>query len=161
MSKGGSVTKNMELKKIIIIFLIILSPNIVNAETIKPDKDLTPYDVVKIQLEALKLNDVNDGGIKQTWIFAHPNNKKATGPYERFRIMMYGQQYRFLLNHSSHKIELFMNNSKKFIYKIKILAQDKQLLFYEWHVEKGSDEDCNNCWFTSAVSQPIDQGNTI
>ena len=33
--------------------------------------------------------------------------------------------------------------------------------FYEWHVQRGTDESCNDCWFTSAVSQPFDQGNTI
>ncbi len=151
----------MELKKILIISIIILFSNNLKGDSVTPNEKLTPLDVVKIQLEALKNNDEKDLGIKQTWLFAHPNNKKVTGPYERFRIMMYGQQYKFLLNHSSHKIELFMNSPKKIIYKIKILAKDKQLLFYEWHVERGNDEKCNDCWFTSAVSQPIDQGNTI
>jgi len=151
----------MELKKIIITILIIISTNHVFAENVEPNKDFTPYDVVKIQLEALKLNDVNDEGIKQTWLFAHPDNKKATGPYARFRIMLYGQQYKLLLNHLSHKIELIMNSPDKNIYKIEILAKDKQLFFYEWHVQKGSDDKCKDCWFTSAVSQPIDQGNTI
>ena len=28
----------------------------------------------------------------------------------RFRIMLYGKQYRLLLNHTSHKIELLMNS---------------------------------------------------
>ena len=45
--------------------------------------------------------------------------------------------------------------------KFKILAKDKKLLFYEWHVQKASEKNCNNCWFTSAVSIPVDQGNTI
>ena len=49
----------------------------------------------------------------------------------------------------------------KHIFKIEILAKDKKLLFYEWHVEKASEKNCNDCWFTSAVSIPIDQGNTI
>ena len=161
MSKRRGVKKNMELKKfLVVIFILFLSSN-AYTENVKPNKDFTPYDVVKIQLEALKLNDVNDKGIKQTWLFAHPNNKKVTGPYARFRIMLYGQQYRFLLNHLSHKIELIMNSPEKFIYKIKILAKDKQLFFYEWHLQKGSDDKCKDCWFTSAVSQPIDQGNTI
>ena len=55
---------------------------------------MLPYDVVKIQLEALKNNNDNDAGIKQTWLFAHPDNKKMTGPYERFRIMIYDVHYR-------------------------------------------------------------------
>jgi len=41
------------------------------------------------------------------------------------------------------------------------LAKDKQLLFYEWHVQKASEKNCKDCWFTSGVSMPMDQGNTI
>ena len=151
----------MELKKFIISFIFIFYFSHLNAELIKPNKKLNPYDVVKIQLLALKDNDEKDQGIKQTWFFAHPDNKKITGPYERFRIMIYGQQYKFLLNHSSHKINLITNSANKFIYRIEILSDKKQLFFYEWHVQKGSDENCKNCWFTSAVSMPVDQGNTI
>ena len=151
----------MELKKILILLILILLNTSVYAELTEPNKKLEPYDVVKIQLEALKNNNKDDNGIKQTWLFAHPDNKKITGPYERFRIMIYGQQYKFLLNHSSHKINLITNSPNKFIYRIEILSDKKQLFFYEWHVQKGSEENCKNCWFTSAVSIPVDQGNTI
>ena len=151
----------MELKKILILLILILLNTSVYAELTEPNKRLEPYDVVKIQLEALKNNNKDDNGIKQTWLFAHPDNKKITGPYERFRIMIYGQQYKFLLNHSSHKINLITNSSNRFIYRIEILSDKKQLFFYEWQVQKGSEEKCKNCWFTSAVSIPVDQGNTI
>ena len=151
----------MELKKFIIAILFIISTSHVFAENVEANKNFTPYDVVKIQLEALKLNDANDDGIKQTWLFAHPNNKKATGPYERFRIMIYGAQYNLLLEHTSHKINLIMNTPKKYIYGVELLTKDKKLFFYEWHVEKGSNKDCNDCWFTSAVSIPKNQGNSI
>ena len=151
----------MELKKFLILLILILLNTSVYAELTKPNKKLEPYDVVKIQLEALKNNNKDDNGIKQTWLFAHPDNKKVTGPYERFRIMIYGQQYKFLLNHSSHKINLITNSPNRFIYRIEILSDKKQLFFYEWHVQKGSEEKCKNCWFTSAVSIPVDQGNTI
>jgi hypothetical protein len=152
----------MELKNYFITIIFLCFFNHAHSDAIKPAENLTPYDVVKIQLNALKNNDSSkDQGIKQVWIFAHPNNKKATGPYERFRIMIYGKQYNILLNHSSHKINLIMNGDEKNIYRIEILAKNKQLFFYEWHVEKGNDENCKNCWFTSAVSVPVDQGNTI
>ena len=151
----------MELKKFLILLFFIFFTNLVKAELAKPDKKLEPYDVVKIQLEALKNNDEKDNGIKQTWIFAHPDNRKITGPYERFRIMIYGQQYKYLINHDSHKIKLTSNSPNTYIYRIEILTEDKKLYFYEWHVQKGSDDNCKNCWFTTAVSQPIDQGNTI
>tara|TARA_X000001036_G_scaffold180407_1_gene170745 strand:+ start:417 stop:872 length:456 start_codon:yes stop_codon:yes gene_type:complete len=151
----------MELKRYLILFIFIFFTNSVYAELLKPNKQLEPYDVVKIQLEALKNNNENDNGIKQTWLFAHPDNKKVTGPYERFRIMIYGEQYKFLINHTSHKIKLVTNDLTTFIYRIEILSANKQLFFYEWHVQKGNDEACKNCWFTSSVSKPADQGNTI
>ena len=161
MSKGRGARKNMELKKLSFTVIFILFFSSLNADSITPNKKLLPYDVVKIQLEALKNNNKNDDGIKVTWLFAHPDNKKVTGPYERFRIMIYGQQYRQLLNHDSHKINLIMNTPNKHMFKIKILTKDKQLLFYEWHVQKATEENCIDCWFTTAVSIPIDQGNTI
>ena len=58
-------------------------------------------------------------GIKQVWVFAHPENKKVTGPYEKFRIMIYGAQYRYLLNHTSHKIDLMMNTPQKIYTKLR------------------------------------------
>ena len=60
-----------------------------------------------------------------------------------------------------NKINLIMNNLNKHVFEIEILTKDKQLLFYKWHVQKATEENCNNCWFTSVVSIPIDQGNTI
>ena len=153
----------MELRKIFSILILTISIFDANAEIIKPDKNFTPYEVVKLQLNALKNNKPSneDQGIKQVWLFAHPDNKKVTGPYERFRLMIYGNQYRLLLNHSSHKINLIMNTDRKNIFRIEILTNEKKLFYYEWHVEKGSDKNCKDCWYTSAVSIPINQGNSI
>ena len=49
--------------------------------------------------------------------------KKLQDHYERFRIMIYGQQYKFLLNHSSHKIKLITNSPNKYVYRIEILIK--------------------------------------
>ena len=51
--------------------------------------------------------------------------------------MIYGAQYRYLLDHTSHKIDLMMNTMQKNIYKVEILTKEKKLFFYEWHVKKG------------------------
>ena len=45
----------MELKKIYFFIIIILFNSELNGETITPNEKLLPYDVVKIQLEALKI----------------------------------------------------------------------------------------------------------
>ena len=74
---------------------------------------------------------------------------------------LYDVHYRILLNHFSHKIDLIMNTDKKFVYGVKVLSEEKKQFYYLWHVEKGDDQNCNNCWFTSGVSMPTDQGNSI
>ena len=153
----------MELKKYFIFIVILNFTNFLYADIIKPDQKLTPYDVIKIQLNALKKNNQpnKNSGIEQTWEFAHPENKKITGPYERFQKMLLGDQYNVLLNHESHKIKLIMNSKDKYIYNVELISIDKKMYLYEWHLEKITIENCNSCWFTTIVSSPIKKGNTI
>ena len=153
----------MELKKYFIFIIILNFTNFLHADMIKPAKNLTAFDVIKIQLNALKKNNEpnKNSGIKQTWVFAHPENKKITGPYERFQKMLLGDQYNVLIDHESHKIRLIMNSKNKYIYNVELISSDKKLYFYEWHLEKSTTNNCTNCWFTTIVSSPINKGNII
>ena len=153
----------MELKKYFILIVIFGFTNFLYADIIKPAENLTAYDVIKIQLNALKNNNKPNinFGIEQTWAFAHPENKKITGPYKRFQKMLFGDQYKVLLNHESHKIKLIVSSKNKYIYNVDIISSDKKMYFYEWHLEKSTNDKCSNCWFTTIVSPPIDKGNTI
>jgi hypothetical protein len=153
----------MELKKYLILIIIFSFTEYLYADVIKPAENLTAYDVVKIQLTALKNNNKpsKNAGIKQTWIFAHPQNKKFTGPYERFEKMLLSNQYKFLLNHDSHKIKLIMNSKDTYVYNIELISKEKKMYFYKWHLEKSTTDQCSNCWFTTIVSPPTDKGNTV
>ena len=153
----------MELKKYLIFITIFSFTEFLHADIVKPSENLTAYDVVKIQLTALKNNNKpkKNSGIKQTWIFAHPENKKFTGPYERFEKMLLGVQYNILLNHDSHKIKLVTKTLRTYIYNIELISKDKKMYFYEWHLKKSTIDECNSCWFTTIVSPPTDKGNTI
>jgi len=153
----------MELNKYIIIIIFLNLTNFLYADIIQPAKNLTAYDVVKIQLIALKNNNKlsKNDGIKQTWIFAHPENKKFTGPYEKFEKMILSNQYKILLNHTSHKINLIINSEEKYIYNIELITKKKKIYFYEWHLEKSTTEKCDGCWFTTIVSPPLNIGDAI
>ena len=153
----------MELKKYIIIIFLLNFTNVLYADIIQPTKNLTAYDVLKIQLTGLKNNNKisKNDGIKQTWAFAHPENKKFTGPYERFEKMILSNQYKILLNHVSHKIKLISNSEKNYIYNIELITKNKKIFFYKWHLEKSDTENCTSCWFTTIVSPPINIGNAI
>ena len=61
-------------------------------------------EVIKIQLSGLQQNDLEykDSGIEQTWKFAHPNNKRVTGPLSNFKMMIKSDSYGMMINHLSH-----------------------------------------------------------
>ena len=88
-----------------LIFFFFLFTNIANADLIKPNTNLKPFEVLMIQLNSLKNNNnpYKDAGIEQTWEFAHPKNKAATGPLERFKKMIYSDMYKILIKHENHK----------------------------------------------------------
>ena len=95
-----------------------------DAEVIKPNNKIDPYEVVKIQLNSLMKNDdpYKDNGIKQTWEFAHPNNQKYTGPLPRFKVMLKGESYKMLLNHLDHKIVIIKETIDVADYQVTVLA---------------------------------------
>ena len=86
---------------ILILFFAVMFIVTTRADIIKPNNGIEPYQVVKIQLRSLKNNDkpFKNAGIKQTWEFAHPSNKKYTGPLPKFINMINSESYKMLLNH--------------------------------------------------------------
>ena len=148
-------------KSLLITFLLISSSN---AELIKPNRDIKPAKVVEIQLNGLKKNDVNykDGGIEQTWNFAHPSNKKNTGPLPNFKMMIKGRSYQMLLNHVSHTITEVGSSDKWAQFEVIILDKEKIYHKFNWQVEKYTDEGpLKDCWLTTMVSSPIPLGSSI
>ena len=90
------------------IFFIFIFPSISNADLVKPNTNLQPFDVLMIQLSSLKNNNIpyKDAGIEQTWEFAHPNNKAITGPLDKFKKMIYSESYKILISHQSAEITI-------------------------------------------------------
>ena len=150
------------LLKFIIIFF--LSTNVSNADLIKPNNLFKAADVLLIQLNSLKNNNTpyKDAGIEQTWNFAHPNNKVFTGPFKKFKQMIYSENYKILIEHENNKIILLNESINKFVYKVYILSKDKKKYSYIWQIEKViQDGDFKDCWMTTMVSNPKYLGSTI
>ena len=100
------------LKKLQIIFkfllIFLISSSLSKAELLEPRSNIKPSEVIKIQLAGLQKNDYEfkDSGIEQTWKFAHPNNKKITGPLKKFKQMIYSESYEILLSHINNEITI-------------------------------------------------------
>ena len=90
------------MKVLIILFAIFISDTTL-AELLKPNPALKSNEVVSIQLNALKDNNnpFLNAGVAQTWEFAHPSNRKYTGPLENFVKMMYTPSYIICLLYTS------------------------------------------------------------
>ena len=156
------------LKKLHLTFSVILiffsNISLLKADLLIPNNSILPADVVKIQLVGLMNNDkeYKDSGIEQTWKFAHPNNKKATGPLDNFKRMIKGDTYQMMLNHLSHTVTQLGSSEKWAQFEVVILDKNKIYHKFNWQVEKFlEDGDLKDCWLTTMVSNPILLGSSI
>ena len=147
-----------------IILILLIFTSISKADLLKPNKNILPSEVVKIQLTGLQNNDSDfkDGGIEQTWNFAHPNNKRVTGPLSNFKMMIKSDSYGMMINHLSHTITELGSSDKWAQFEVIILDKDKLYHKFNWQVEKYTlDGILKDCWLTTMVSSPIPLGSSI
>ena len=147
-----------------ILFLIFINISFSNAELLTPNNSISPKEVVSIQLSALKNNDsaYKDSGIEQTWNFAHPNNKKVTGPLDNFKRMIKSDSYQMMIDHLSHTITEVGSSDKWAQFEVIILDKNKIYHKFNWQVEKYTLEGTlKDCWMTTMVSSPIPLGSSI
>ena len=158
----------MMLKKLPLIFsivtIIFLNISYSYADLKSPNNLILPAEVVKIQLVGLMDNDKDfkDSGIEQTWNFAHPNNKKNTGPLPNFKMMIKGNSYQMLIDHLNHTITELGSSDKWAQFEVIILDKNKIYHKFNWQVEKYTmDGPLKDCWLTTMVSNPISLGSSI
>ena len=147
-----------------IILFLLINISFSNAELIVPDSSIKPSEVVKIQLTGLKNNnkDFKDSGIEQTWNFAHPKNKKVTGPLDNFKRMIKGDSYQMMIDHLSHTITMLGSDDNWAQFEVVILDKNKIYHKFNWQVEKYTMEGTlKDCWLTTMVSNPIPLGSSI
>lgn len=153
------------MKKIIsYAIFILLNISVASAELIKPSIEIDPAKVVNIQLSGLMKNDnpSKNHGIKQTWEFAHPSNKKYTGPLPKFINLLQSESYKMLLNHLDNEITEVFKSINRYGFEVTILALDKKYYKFQWVVEKYyEDGPLKDCWLTTSVSNPISLGSSI
>ena len=155
--------KKLHLVCSVIVFFFF-NISLLKADLLIPQNSILPAEVIKIQLVGLMNNDkeFKDSGIEQTWNFAHPNNKKVTGPLDNFKRMIKGDSYQMMINHLSHTITQLGSSEKWAQFEVIILDKDKIYHKFNWQVEKYTkDGELKDCWLTTMVSNPIPLGSSI
>ena len=147
-----------------VLILLLTTISFSKAELINPNSTISPKEVIKIQLSGLQQNDLKyaDSGIEQTWNFAHPNNKKVTGPLNNFKRMIKSDSYQMMIDHLSHTITEVGSSNKWAQFEVIILDKNKIYHKFNWQVEKyTTDGSLKDCWLTTMVSSPISLGSSI
>ena len=145
-------------RKILLCLVMLLIQVWVNADDLnpsdlKPDPKYSPADVVNFQMKALKNNNTpyQDAGIELTFRFASPQNRKSTGPLERFKLLFKNEDYAPMLNHSSLEIGPVNYSDGGADVPIYIISKRGEKILYLFRLDKQNQEPYENCWMTSGV----------
>ena len=142
------------------LLILTLSLFVINnnkaLSNVLPNDIFSAIEVVELQMTSLQTNSkINNEGIYQCWLFAHPENKKYTGPFSNFKSMIADTSYKILLNSIKFKTQLISKSDKVVKYSVVIDAFDNKRYQLDWVLEKAKlNKDCKNCWMTTVVTQP-------
>ena len=145
------------MKFFIITLLTVMTIYIKKATSdVLPNDLFSSIEVVELQMSSLQTNTKNNNsGIYQCWLFAHPENKKYTGPFNNFKRMISDTSYKILLNSTKFKVKLLKENKNNATYSVNVDAYNNKRYNLTWVLEKASiSKDCKNCWMTTSVTQP-------
>jgi hypothetical protein len=145
----------MKYLLILTLSLFVINNNKVLSNVL-PNDIFSAIEVVELQMTSLQTNSkINNEGIYQCWLFAHPENKKYTGPFSNFKRMIADTSYKILLNSIKFKTKLISKSDKVVNYSVVIDAFDNKRYQLDWVLEKAKlNKDCKNCWMTTVVTQP-------
>ena len=120
------------------------------SESLVPNPGLSPGDVIRIQLEALRNNDEQDRGIAVAFRFASPANRANTGPLPRFVAMIEQGLYSLMLDFLEADygpVETVADQARQRV----TLTGARTSVTYWFHLSRQSDAPYTDCWMTDAV----------
>ena len=124
----------------------------------QPSPTLKPIDVVEAQLSALK-----DGNVERCFAFASPMNKRSTGPWQHFEMMVrQTPAYAPLVSMSSFEVVsgLALGDNK---WRCRVCVRpagsssmpfalpSAPILFYDWCLSQQTEEAVRGCWMVDSV----------
>ncbi len=121
----------------------------------EPSPLLSPHDVVRIQIEALRMNDTpyDNRGVEVTFNFASPANKRVTGPLERFKVMVRNPIYEPMIDHLNAEYENIIVEGDIARIDVILKAKEGDYLGYRFFLSRQRDNQYEGSWMTDAVMQ--------
>jgi len=126
-------------------------------DTDSPNPNLSPADVVRIQLSALQHNDepTPNAGIEIAFQFAAPTNRAITGPIDRFIKLVKNPLYAPMLNFVSAEVEEGECGEEEATLRVTVQAQLGEWVRYVFSLERQIEYPYSGCWMTAGVVHEI------
>lgn len=120
-----------------------------------PSPDLSPREVVRLQVDALGDNDApyEGAGIETAFRFASPANKRATGPLRRFRTLFDGPQYGPMIDHRAASVGEVRVDGDKAEVGVVLTSKTGDRIGYLFRLSRQTEAPHEGCWMTDAVRQ--------
>ena len=121
----------------------------------QPRPDLTPRDVVRIQLESLRENDAADAGVAVAFRFASPANRAQTGPLPRFAKLFAAGPYALMLEwRDVDYVEEEVSSGKA--RQVVTLFGATDAVRFVFYLSRQGPGEYQDCWMTDAVTiEPV------
>lgn len=122
-----------------------------SVEIPRPSPDLSPGQVVRIQLEALRRNDdpAPDAGIATAFGFASEGNRRATGPLRRFARMLRNSLYAPMIDHASAEFGPVHSEGTVARLQVVLFGGGGEVAAYDFTLWKDGN---TGCWLTDGVA---------
>jgi hypothetical protein len=129
-------------------------------DALAPHPELSPEDVVSIQLEALRHNDSpsRDAGIATTFRFASPANRVATGPLDRFAQLVKTSAYSAMLNHRRVERGPMHIEGDEARQRVVVYSATGTRVAYMFLLSRQHGGPFDGCWMTDGVTRLDDTG---
>jgi len=118
-----------------------------------PSPELSPREVVQLQVEALGTNDepFAEAGIAAAFNFASPANKRATGPLARFRTLFDTAAYGPMIDHAGATYSQVQVEGSTAQMGVILSTEDGGQVGYLFRLSKQTAPPHEACWMTDAV----------
>ena len=118
----------------------------------EPSPDLTPGEVIRVQVEALGSNDqpVEDAGIRAAFRFASPSNRAATGPLDRFTEMI-KTGYADMLTFDRAEYGALRIEGDVAAQEVTLVQADGRRTTYLFGLSRQTTGEYEGCWMTDTV----------
>ena len=140
---------------IFILFAVCISSTAAGRDLSRttPHPSLSPLDVVKIIMNALQKNDApsKNHGIRVTFNFASPANKKVTGPVGRFVNMVTGPVYGKMVDHLGAVYEKIKIRGNSASVDVILKVVSGKFIGFRFLLTKQRDNEFEGTWMTDSV----------